>query len=66
MPLIKKVRELDPQHRHLPAVALTAYAGTEYRIRAIAAGFQMHIAKPIEPEELVALIASVARRPIKV
>ncbi len=43
-------------------VALTAYAGPEDRARALAAGFGHHVAKPIEPEELVALVASLTRR----
>jgi PAS domain S-box-containing protein len=43
-----------------PAVALTAYARTEDRTRAFRAGFQAHLAKPIEPSELVATIASFA------
>jgi CheY-like chemotaxis protein len=44
----------------IPAIALTAYARTEDRVRALSSGFQMHVAKPIEPAELVATIASVA------
>jgi PAS domain S-box-containing protein len=43
-----------------PAVALTAYARTEDRMRALRAGYQAHLAKPIEPAELVATIASFA------
>jgi CheY-like chemotaxis protein len=46
----------------LPAVALTAQSGIEDRTRAIAAGFQMHIAKPVEPEELLAVLASLTGR----
>jgi hypothetical protein len=45
----------------LPAVALTAYARAEDRVKAIRAGFQMHIAKPVEPAELIAIVASLAR-----
>ena len=45
-----------------PAAALTAFARSEDRTRAIMAGFQMHIAKPIEPRELLATIASMAGR----
>ncbi len=48
--------------RRLPAVALTAYARSEDRLRAIAAGFQMHVAKPVEPEELITVIASLTGR----
>jgi signal transduction histidine kinase/DNA-binding response OmpR family regulator len=59
--LIKKVRELDGEGGQIPAVALTAYAGTQDRLRALSAGFQMHIAKPVEPEELITMIANAAR-----
>ncbi|HEV2914802.1 MAG TPA: response regulator [Pyrinomonadaceae bacterium] len=60
--LIKKVRQLGDQHGQIPAIALTAYASTEDRIRILSAGFQMHVAKPVEPEELVTVIANVAGR----
>ena len=43
-----------------PAIALTAYARTEDRTRAFRAGYQAHLAKPIEPPELVATITSFA------
>jgi CheY-like chemotaxis protein len=45
-----------------PAVALTAYARSEDRMRALAAGFTMHVPKPIEPAELMVVIASVVAR----
>ncbi|HEX8338434.1 MAG TPA: PAS domain S-box protein [Pyrinomonadaceae bacterium] len=45
-----------------PAVALTAYARTEDRLRAMRAGFDMHVSKPVELNELVAVIANLARR----
>ncbi len=64
--LIRKVRQLDQVYRQIPAVALTAYAGTEDQTRVLSAGFQMHIAKPIDPEELVTMIATIARRPTSV
>jgi signal transduction histidine kinase/DNA-binding response OmpR family regulator len=61
--LIKKVRQIDRQrYGQIPAVALTAYASPEDRIRILSAGFQMHVAKPVEPEELVTLIANIAGR----
>jgi CheY-like chemotaxis protein len=44
----------------VPAVALTAYARVDDRIRVFAAGFDMHVAKPIDPAELVAVIARLA------
>lgn len=61
--LIRKVRSLSPeQGGSIPAIALTAYARVEDRIRAVSAGFQMHVPKPIEPAELVAVIANLTRR----
>ena len=44
-----------------PVVALTAYARSEDRTRAMQAGFANHVAKPVEPAELIAVIASIAR-----
>jgi CheY-like chemotaxis protein len=60
--LIRKVRRLEADHgsRQIPAVALTAYARVEDRLRALSAGYQMHIAKPAEPAELAVVIASLA------
>jgi hypothetical protein len=46
----------------VPAAALTAYAGTEDRMRALKAGFQMHIPKPVQPAELATVVASLAVR----
>ena len=62
--LIQRVRALpDAQGGRTPAVALTAYARTEDRARAMLAGFQNHVTKPIEPVELLAVLASLAARP---
>ena len=44
-----------------PAIALTAYARPDDRTRALRSGFQMHIAKPVDPAELIAAVASIAR-----
>jgi CheY-like chemotaxis protein len=56
--LIGRVRELTKgRARHTPAVALTAYASEEDRRRALAAGFDAHLPKPVEPAELVNVIA---------
>ncbi|HVG55833.1 MAG TPA: ATP-binding protein [Vicinamibacterales bacterium] len=52
----------NPRVREIPAVALTAYARSEDRMKALQAGFQIHLAKPVEPAELVTTIASLARR----
>ena len=61
--LIRKVRVLAAeQGGQIPAVALTAYARAEDRIRALASGFQLHMPKPVNPEELVAVVANLAGR----
>ena len=60
--LIRRVRSLGPaQGGRIPAVALTAYARSEDRIRALAAGFQAHVTKPVDPPHLAEVIATVAR-----
>jgi CheY-like chemotaxis protein len=60
---IRRVRALGPDRGGaVPAVALTAFARSEDRTRAILAGYQMHVAKPVEPAELVAVVASLAGR----
>jgi PAS domain S-box-containing protein len=57
--LIRKLRAMhDARLRNLPAIALTAYARNDDRQRALLAGFQMHVSKPVEPRELIAGIAS--------
>jgi two-component system CheB/CheR fusion protein len=60
--LLRQVRELSPQlGGQIPAAALTAYARAEDRTDAFAAGFQRYIAKPVQPEELVSIIAELAQ-----
>jgi len=57
--LIRKIRSLGPAAGgHVPAIALTAYASVADRRRALLAGFQTHLAKPIEPDDLLAVILS--------
>jgi len=59
--LIRRVRELsEEQGGRTPAAALTAYAGAEDRARSLASGYQLHVAKPVEPVELAAVVASLA------
>jgi len=59
--LINKVRALPPERGgHTPAAAFTAYAREEDRERALAAGYQMHVAKPISSGQLVASLAHLA------
>jgi PAS domain S-box-containing protein len=61
--LIRRLRVLEQKHENaLPAVALTAYARSEDRTKAIRSGFQNHLAKPVEPAELLAVVSSLAAR----
>ena len=55
--LLQQVRTLE-QVRQVPAIALTAYAGELDRQQAIQAGFQKHLSKPIEPNELINVISA--------
>lgn len=56
--LIRRIRSMHSSIRNLPAIALTAYARADDRQRALLAGFQMHVSKPVEPRELIAGVAS--------
>ena len=61
--LIRKVRQLSSAGlAKIPAVALTAYARTEDRLRVLREGYQMHISKPVELAELIAVVASLLQR----
>jgi PAS domain S-box-containing protein len=61
--LIRTIRQLpDPDVRDIPAAALTAFARSEDRTRALQSGFEMHLSKPVDPGELVASIATLVRR----
>jgi PAS domain S-box-containing protein len=60
--VLRKVRALPPdQGGAIPAIALTAYGSAEHRVRALSAGFQMHIAKPVDPDELAVVILSLTK-----
>jgi signal transduction histidine kinase/ActR/RegA family two-component response regulator len=61
--LLRRLRALDVT-RSIPAIALTAFARAEDRTRALREGFRLHLAKPVEPAELVATVASVAGRTV--
>jgi two-component system, chemotaxis family, CheB/CheR fusion protein len=62
--LIRYVRRLPPERgRGLPALAVTAYGEEGDRVKAMAAGFQAHVAKPVSPVELVMEVARLAGRP---
>src|SRR5262249_19233741 len=59
--LMHKIRALSvAQGGNIPAVALTAFGRSSDRVRALAAGFQMHVPKPVEPAELALVVASLA------
>lgn len=56
------IRELRRRGHRIPAAALTAFAKDEDRARALSAGFQVHLSKPVEPEELTTEVARLAHR----
>jgi signal transduction histidine kinase/DNA-binding response OmpR family regulator len=61
--LIRQLRALPPEKGgDLPAIALTAFARSEDRVKALAAGYQTHVTKPVDPAELVAVVASLTGR----
>jgi signal transduction histidine kinase/ActR/RegA family two-component response regulator len=61
--LIRRIRSHDrTAGRQTPAIAITAYARVEDRTRALDAGYQMHVPKPVDPDELIAVVASLAGR----
>lgn len=61
--LLRRVRALGTDlGGDLPAIALTAFARSEDRVKALRAGFLVHVAKPVEPNEIIATVASVAGR----
>jgi CheY-like chemotaxis protein len=61
--LIEQVRgHHNPLVRRVAAAALTAYARSDDRVKALRAGFQIHLAKPIDPAELVTAIGALAQR----
>ena len=68
--VIGQLRALEKEHRiplsaQIPAIALTAYAQPKDRVRALRAGFQTHLAKPVEPAELIRVIASLVNENVK-
>src|SRR5690606_28581035 len=65
--LLRRVRTLEGEHRlplaeRMPAIALTGYARSEDRVHALVAGFQAHVAKPAQPEELFATVGRLLDR----
>jgi CheY-like chemotaxis protein len=58
--LLKKIRALPPERGgRIPAIALTAHSLVQDRLQSLRAGFQSHVPKPVVPEELVEVVASV-------
>jgi PAS domain S-box-containing protein len=65
--LIRKLRSLEAEKGGcIPAIALTAYTREEDRLKALSAGFQQHLSKPIDPTKLIAMVASVLKLSIQV
>jgi len=60
--LIRQIRKQEGQTRKIPAVALTAYARVQDRMQAIMSGFSTHVAKPVEANELITVVASLVGR----
>ena len=58
--LVRRIRAAGRSGRELPAVAVTAYVGREDRRRVLLAGFQAHLPKPVDRDELLAVVASLA------
>jgi CheY-like chemotaxis protein len=52
----------DPAVREIPAATLTAFARSDDRTKALQRGFEIHLAKPVDPGELVASVATLVRR----
>ena len=62
--LIRKLRRWEQEvGTWIPAVALTAYARSEDRMRALSAGYQVHVSKPVEPMEFAFVVAGIVHRP---
>ncbi len=61
--LIRKIRHLEnTQQKQTPAIALTAFTRARDRMRALSSGYQNHVSKPVEPDELITVIASIMGR----
>lgn len=58
--LLKRIRALPDPRASVPAIAVTAYARTEDRVRAIETGFNVHLSKPLEPVELLTMVRALA------
>jgi CheY-like chemotaxis protein len=59
--LIEAVRALKTPEASIPAVAVTAYVSSRDRARAFESGYGWHLAKPVDPDQLVAVVSAAAR-----
>ena len=60
--LIGKLNDFNSRHkRKIPAIALTAHARPSERLKVLSAGYRMHLAKPVEPEELLTVVTNFVR-----
>jgi PAS domain S-box-containing protein len=59
--LMRRIRSLSGDASRIPAIALTAYARAEDRAKALQAGYQMHLSKPVEPVKLIEMVASLVK-----
>jgi CheY-like chemotaxis protein len=60
--MMRELRAQAPSGDKIPAIALTAFARSEDRTRAMLAGYQVHLSKPVQPQELIAAVANLAGR----
>jgi CheY-like chemotaxis protein len=60
--LMRRIRTLEDERSRLPAIALTAYARAEDHIKAMEAGYQLHLAKPVEASTLIEMVATLSKR----
>jgi PAS domain S-box-containing protein len=60
--LMRRVRRLEGETGRLPAIALTAYARAEDRLKAIEAGYQLHLEKPVEASTLISMVETLSKR----
>ncbi len=64
--MLRRIRSINDQAvSHVLPIALTAHARSEDRAKALASGCQLHMAKPIDPSEMIAAVAALVRRPAK-
>jgi CheY-like chemotaxis protein len=59
--LMRRIRRLSGEAGRIPAIALTAYARAEDRVKALQAGYQMHLSKPVEPVKLIEMVACLVK-----